>query len=448
MEKHNPRFLAALAVHQFEQSGDFLGEILDSFIQKGNLSPLDRGLFTELVYGTVRMKLNLDHIIQQFSSRKLSQIEPKILQVLRVGVYQLFYLNRIPARAAVHEAVDCARKLGCKSSASFVNGLLRGILRGKDNIRYPDPKSKPAAYLALRYSFPRWMMADWVKRWGFAAAEALCRAFNEPPPTALRVNTRRISVSELAQHFQEQGAVVRPGRYAPDVIWVTPGQLAVNDEFFRQGAYYIQDEGSALIAHAVDPQPGEMIHDLCSAPGGKATHMAQLMNDQGVVWAWDIDQERLAKVEENALRQGLSIIKVRQGNAAQPLNAPPGDRVLVDAPCSGLGTMSHRPDIRWRRKPEEIQELADLQRKIMTTAAQLVKPGGKLIYSTCTITREEGEEIAKWFFQNHPEFSPAALPEWFPEPADREPPHMRLFLPHLHGTDGFFVAAFVKTRQQ
>jgi 16S rRNA (cytosine967-C5)-methyltransferase len=445
MEKQNPRLLAALAVQTFEESGDFLGEILDSFIQQASLSPLDRGLFTELVYGTVRMKLNLDHIIQQFSSRKLRDIEPKILQVLRVGVYQLFYLDRIPARAAVHEAVNCARRLGRKGAEGFVNGILRGVLRGKARVQYPDPASRPTAYLSLRYSFPEWMVADWAARFGFTGAEELCQAFNAPPQTTLRVNTCNRSVEEVREHFQSRGAAVQAGRYAPDVITVFPGHLGVDDALFHQGAYYIQDEGSSLVAHAVNPQPGEVIHDLCSAPGGKATHMAQLMDDQGEIWAWDISGERLAKVEENARRQGFSIIKAVPGDASQPLDAPPGDRILVDAPCSGLGTLGHRPDIRWRRRPEEVQDLAQLQRKIMESAARLVKPGGKLVYSVCTITMEEGEGIAHWFLKTHPEFSAAALPEWFPEPLGSEP-HMRLFLPHIHRIDGFFVAAFSRKK--
>ena len=446
MEKSDARLLAALALQEFEQSEDFLGEILDSFLQQGNLSSLDRSLFTELVYGTVRMKLNLDHILQQFSSRKLGQIEPLVRQVLRIGVYQLVYLDRIPDHAAVSEAVNSARRLGRRGAAGFVNGILRAVIRGKDSIAYPDPAVEPAKYLAVRYSFPQWMSARWVHTWGFAAAEQLCRAFNQPPATTLRLNTRQISVPEAVQHFQARGAVVQPGRFAPDVISLSPGSVALDDELFHKGAYYIQDESSALVAHAINPQAGEVVYDLCSAPGGKTTHLAQLMDDTGEIWAWDISAERLAKVEENSRRQGLTIIRTLQGDASKPLGVLPADRALVDAPCSGLGTMSHRPDIRWRRKPAEIQELANLQRQIMANAAELVKPNGLLVYSVCTITEEEGPEIAQWFLSSHPQFAPGTLPDWFPEPSDEAAPHTRLILPHVHGIDGFFIAAFSKLR--
>jgi len=446
MERQNPRLLAALAVQQFEESGDFLGEILDSFLTSAKLTPLDRNLFTELVYGTVRMKMNLDYIIQQFSTRRLEKIESRILQVLRVGVYQLFYLDRVPARAAVHEAVDSARRLGRPGAAGFVNGILRGILRGREGLRYPAAADEPLAYLSVRYSFPQWMVEDWLNRFGIVEAEELCRAFNQPAPTTLRINTSRLSVAEAARHFAERGAVVQAGRWAPDVITVSPGHLAVADELLSQGAYYIQDEGSALIAHAVGPQPGDFIHDLCSAPGGKTTHIAQLMGGVGEIWAWDISAERLAKVAENAERQGWHIIKLRQGDASSPLAAPQAHRVLVDAPCSGLGTMGHRPDVRWRRTPADVKELAELQRRILSTAASLVRPGGRLIYSVCTITGAEGEETAHWFLRNYPDFAAGELPTWFPADSGL-PSHMRLLLPHKHGTDGFFVAVFANDRR-
>ncbi len=444
MKKHDPRFLAVSALQKFDESGDFLAEILDSFIENSELSPLDRGLFTELVYGTVRMRLNLDYIIQKFSSRPLKKIDPAIRQVLRIGAYQLLYLDRIPPSAAVNEAVKAARRLSHKGTAGFVNGLLRNLDRQKSRITYPDPKEQPVDYVSYRYSFPKWMVRLFLDQWGLTETEELCEALNEPPKTALRVNTLRASLEEVHQHFTAKGAHVDKGCFAPDVLMLDPGHYAVSDQLLVDGAYYIQDEGSALVAHAVDPQPGETVYDLCSAPGGKTTHMAQLMKDQGKIIAWDISAERLVKVEENSRRQGLTIVETRQGDASRIIDTPQADRVLVDAPCSGLGTMGHRPDVRWRKSPDEIDKLAALQRKILRSAARLVKPGGRLVYSVCTLTKAEGPDNAAWFLEAHPEFVPAALPEYFPAPSSGEAAFTRQFLSHRHGVDGFFIASFAR----
>lgn len=440
--KTNPRYLAVLAVQKFEESGDFLAEILDSFIQNADLKTVDRSLFTELVYGTVRMKLNLDYVIQKFSSRPLHKIDPKILQLLRISVYQILYLDRIPDSAAVNEAVKIASRISHQGTKGFVNGLLRSVSRGKEKLSYPDPEKDPTNYLAYRYSFPQWMVKMWLTEWGFAHAEKLCAAFNGSPAVSLRVNTLKTTFEALRDHFAGKGAVVQGGRFAPDVMVVQPGYLAIEDPLLDQGAYYIQDEGSALIAHALEPQPGELIYDLCSAPGGKTTHIAQLMEDQGQIVAFDVSPDRLAKVDENKFRLGISIIQTRVANSAEPMAMKPAHGVLVDAPCSGLGTMGHRPDIRWRKSLDDITDLAALQRQIMTTAAGLVRPGGRLVYSTCTITKAEGMDIANWFLSSFPDFRPAHLPSWFPQPAFGEPEHMRQILPHIHGVDGFFVAVF------
>lgn len=446
MKQSDPRLLAVTALQRFDESGDFLAEILDSFIDLSELSRLDRGLFTELVYGTVRMRLNLDYIIQQFSSRPLKKIDPAVRQVLRIGAYQLLYLDRVPPSAAVNEAVKAARRLSHQGTAGFVNGLLRNIDRQKNRITYPDPNQQPVEYLSYRYSFPKWMAELCLKQWGLAETEKLFQALNEPPKTALRVNTLHSSVDALRQHFTAKGARVEPGNFAPDVLLVNPGHYAVADSLLAEGAYYIQDEGSALVAHAVDPQPGEVVYDLCSAPGGKSTHMAQLMKNQGTIVAWDISRERLAKVDENSQRLGISIVETRQGDASAPLDAPQADRVLVDAPCSGLGTMGHRPDIRWRKSPDEIAELAALQRKILANAAQVVKPGGRLVYSVCTLTESEGPDNASWFLKTFSEFVPDSLPPWFPAPSNTESAWYRQFLPHRHGTDGFFIASFARKK--
>lgn len=440
----NPRYLVVAALTRLEEEEDFAAEILDSFLQEAELSELDRGLFTELFYGTVRMKKNLDFVLGLFSRRPLERIETPILNALRIGVYQILYLNRIPISASVNESVKIARFFGHQGTANFVNGILRNVDRRRDKIVYPDIKKDPVGHISAKYSFPEWMVKLWLNWWGKEETIAFCKASNEPPVTALRVNTLRTSVTEVAAHFREQGAVVQPGQFAPDVLEVRPGHMVVNDPWLQAGAYYIQDESSALVGHAVGPNPGELVYDLCSAPGGKTTHLAQLMENQGSILAFDNHPLRLKKVDENAERLGISIIQTQLGDSTEYYpHLPAADRVLVDAPCSGLGTLRHRPDIRWRKKPEEIDKLTSLQRQILRTAAQYVKLGGLLVYSTCTVTKQENQAVVEWFLKEHQCFSANPLPKWFPY-NHSDPEYYRQIVPHYHGIDGFFVASMRK----
>lgn len=438
----NPRQLAVLTLHELEERGDFLREVLDLHLRQNALSVLDQGLYTELVYGTVRMRRNLDYILSQFSSRPLEKLDGHILQLLRTALYQILYLDRVPPAAAVNEAVKLARHFGHEGVAKFTNAVLRQVQRKQNTIFYPSIEDDPVEHIGLKHSFPSWIVKMWVEKWGSKEAARLCQAMNEVPQMHLRVNTLKTSPAEVRSHFEGQGATVQAGRYLPEVLQVRPAHLVVHDPWLEQGMYYIQDESSTLAAHALQVEPGQRVYNLCSAPGGKATHLAQLMEDQGQILALDMKENRLGLVKENAAKLGISIIETRQGDATQDLGLPPAQRVLVDAPCSGLGTMRHRPDIRWRKKPGEILELALLQKKILQAAANYVAPGGLLLYSTCTLTADENEDVATWFLDTHRDFQGHPLPSWFP--ASPEPSWTRTFLPHKHSLDGFFVSVFIK----
>ena len=441
---HNPRQLAVITLNELEEKGDFLREVLDLHSRQNDLSPLDQGLYTELVYGTVRMRRNLDYVISSFSSRPLTKVTPAILNVLRSAVYQILYLERVPAHAAVNEAVKLARIFGHEGVAKFTNGLLRQLIRKKDTISYPDWERDPVLHLGLKYSFPSWMVEHWLSWLGPTETAMLCQALNETPKLNIRVNTVKTSVPELRDYLTEQGISSAPGKFAPDVLEVSPAGHVVKDQALARGMYYIQDESSALAAHALQVEAGQTVYDLCSAPGGKTTHLAQLMNNQGQIFAFDASGNRLALVEENARRLGITIIETTIRDATETWNLPPGPRVLVDAPCSGLGTMNHRPDIRWNKTPQDIKELVNLQRKILSAASKAVAPGGLLLYSTCTLTKDENQDVAHWFLQEHTDFSGASFPAWFP-PGETE--WMRTILPHHHGLDGFFLAVFRKQRR-
>ncbi len=439
---HNPRLLAVVTLNELEEKGDFLREVLDFHSRQNDLSSLDQGLYTELVYGTVRMRRNLDYVISLFSSRPLEKISPSVLNVLRSAVYQILYLDRVPDRAAVNEAVKLARFFGHEGLAKFSNGLLRQIARRLGEITYPDPRSDLALHLGLKYSFPSWIIEHWVDWLGKEETEALCQALNETPKLTIRINTLKTSQADLRRYLEEQGIQSLPGKLAPDVLEVHPAHLVVKDPALAKGMYYVQDESSALAAHALQVEAGQVVYDLCSAPGGKTTHLAQLMKNQGEILAFDVSERRLQLVEENAKRLGVSVIKAKIGDARENLSLPTVPRVLVDAPCSGLGTMGHRPDIRWRKSPEDIVQLAALQKEILGAAANYVSPGGYLLYSTCTLTKDENQDVAKWFLQHNPDFEGASFPDWFP--LSEEERWMHTFFPHRDGLDGFFLAVFRK----
>lgn len=442
----NPRHLAVLTLNQLEEGEDFLREVLDFRLRENPLNNrLDQALYTELVYGTTRMCRNLDYVLSQFSSRPLSKIKGPIVNNLRIALYQILYLDRIPPSAAVNEGVKLARQLGHEGVASFTNALLRSVLRSGPHITYPSFSEDPTSHLSFKYSFPHWIVKEWVGFWGAEETLALCQALNEAPKMHLRVNTLKIEPHELMEYFSQKQVESKPGCFVPEVLEVRPAHLVLNDPYLSEGKYYIQDESSALVGYALQVEPGQRVYDLCSAPGGKATHLAQLMEDQGQITCFDVNPNRLKLVDENVERLGISCITTEVGDATQELSLPQVERVLVDAPCSGLGTMRHRPDIRWRKNLEEVLELAAIQRKILHRSADYVAPGGLLVYSTCTLTKQENDQVAKEFLENHPQFSGHALPAWFPQ-VEGEPEWYRTIFPHHHGLDGFFVAVFRKNK--
>lgn len=438
----NPRQLAVITLNELDATGDFLREVLDSHLRQNNLNSLDQGLYTEIVYGTVRMRRSLDYVLSLHSSRKPEAIKPVILNILRSAVYQILFLDRVPPRATVNEAVKLARMFGHEGIAKFTNGVLRQVVRQRENIEYPSEEADLVEHIGVKYSFPSWIVEEWLSWLGKDETIALCQALNESPQMSVRVNTLKTTVEELRAYFAEKGITSRPGKFAPDILDASPAHLVITDDALKEGLYYVQDESSCLAAHALQVEPGQRVYDLCSAPGGKTTHIAQLMGDRGQIIAFDVNPSRLRLVRENAERLGTTIVETQVGDATEPMELAPADRVLVDAPCSGLGTMGHRPDIRWRKDSQDIRKLAGLQKEILRVAANYVAPEGLLLYSTCTLTRQENQEVAEWFLQNHPEFTEFSFPSWFPP--SEEQSWMRTFLPHRHGVDGFFLACFRK----
>ncbi|MGI6576229.1 MAG: 16S rRNA (cytosine(967)-C(5))-methyltransferase RsmB [bacterium] len=442
------RVLAVEVLYQVNEQGGFANILLPKLLAQGTLSHKDRAFTTELVYGTLRWQQKLDWIISLFSKRPLDKLDPWVRNILRLGVYQLFYLQRIPPRAACYETVQLAKYYSHQGSAAFVNGILRNILRRRQEITFPDPASDPVEYLAVVYSHPRWLVQRWLARLGFAETEKLLQANNTARPLTIRVNTLKTTAAELCSILTHEGLAVRPGRYFAEAL-VLEQLPAVNKlASFQDGLFIVQDEASMLPARILAPQANERILDACAAPGGKTTHIAQLMGDCGNIIAGDIHPHKLELVRSNCTRLGITSVDVKEKDAREwaCTGGERFHRVLVDAPCSGTGVLNRRPDARWRRTPEQLLELPILQRKILQAVASCVLPGGVLVYSTCSLEAEENNKVIEAFLEENPDFQLDDLTPYIPSGL-AEPLAQQGFLqvyPHRQQIDGFFVARMVR----
>src|SRR5688572_25804844 len=435
------RAVAAHVLERVDEDDAWADLVLDAELARQALDARDTGLATELVYGTLRWQRYLDWILAPHSKRKLAVLDTRVRVVLRMTAYQIAFLERVPPFAAVNDAVTLAR--GRKPGlAEYTNAVLRSFARRGAREREPAPPRDPLDALATRCSFPTWLAARWVQRYGAVDAEALMRAMNERPPLTLRVNTLKTTRDALAGRLRaEAGLDVHDTPYAPEGLVVerggTPGAWAA----FAEGACVVQDEASILVARVLEAQPDQTVADVCAAPGTKTTHLAQLMEDHGRVLAFDPQPARLARVVELAQRLGAVSIHTTGGTAQALAPRWPErcDGVLVDAPCSNLGVLRRNPEVKWRRRAEDIAASAAQQRTIVSAAAGMVKHGGRLVYATCSLEPEENEDVTRALQAARPDFQLDA-PSTFPLPLDAD--GVLRCRPHLHGTDGFTVARF------
>lgn len=438
------RAVAIRALYRVNEEGGYANLLLPQMLAREGLSRKDRALATELVYGTLRWQKRLDWIIGAFSRRPLQQLDPWVRNILRLGAYQLCFLEGIPPHAAIYETVQLMKNYGHRGSVAFVNGVLRSILREGKKVQFPRAEEDPAAHLSVFYSHPQWLVERWLSRWGFAETKALLAANNQSPPLGIRVNTLKISPAGLKEQLQAEGFQVSSGRYFPEALVVenatSLGQLAA----FRAGLFQVQDEASQLVAHVLAPRPGEKILDVCAAPGGKTTHIAQIMGDVGTICAGDIHSHKVDLIRENCRRLGIKSVRVVARDARKWGEDCQGafHRVLVDAPCSGTGVLRRRPDARWRKRPADLEKLPALQLEILRGVAACVAAGGTLVYSTCSLEWEENQGVIQAFLQEEPSFSLVDLTPYLPpglRASTAREGYIHL-LPHQHGTDGFFVA--------
>ncbi len=431
------RAVAARVLERVESEGAFADLALDGELSRAAVGPRDSGLATELVFGTLRWQRYLDWILAPHSRRRLESLDPRPRVLLRMTAYQLAFLERIPPFAAVDDAVGLARQRAKPGVPEFVNAVLRSFVRRGAREREPAPPRDPVEALALRCSFPTWLAERWVARYGTDDAAALMRAMNERPPLTLRANTLRTTRKALAARLcDEEQIEPTPTRYAPEGLVVAQGGRPAAWRAFVDGDFAVQDEASILVARLLAARPGDVAADVCAAPGTKTTHLAQLMENRGRILAFDPQPARLALVSDTAARLGVTIVEAHRGavEALAPGFAETCDAVLVDAPCSNLGVLRRNPEVKWRRAPGEIAASAARQREILAAAATMVKPGGRLVYATCSLEPEENEQLVAAFLEGRVDFANDP-PSDFPLALD--PDGVLRCLPHRHGTDGF-----------
>ncbi len=405
-----------------------LREVLDKY---GYLEKQERAFLTRLTEGTIERTIELDAVLNRYSKIAVSRMKPLIRNLLRLSVYQLRCMDNVPDSAVCNEAVKLAKKRGFGQLSGFVNGVLRSVARSKEEAVYPPAKQEPASYLEIRYSMPRWIVEEWMNRYGFEKTESILKSFYEKRALTIRTNLQKITPDELEVRLTAKGVKVTRDDSLSYAMRLEGLDRPDGLEEFQEGAFYVQDVSSMMAAEAAEPKENSYILDVCAAPGGKSIHLAEMLRGHGTVRARDLTQAKVDRINENIMRQGLSNItaEVWDATVLDPDSVQKADLVVCDLPCSGLGVLRRKPDIRYKMTKEKQMELAKLQRKILDTVCRYVKPQGTLLYSTCTISELENEENTAWLLREHPEFSVS---------------FMRQILPDENGQDGFFIAKLTR----
>lgn len=442
------REVALKILYDIDEKGAYSNISINRYFSGNKLKDLDKTFITELVYGTIKRKLTLDWVIGKFSSIKLSKISPWIINILRMGTYQLLFTDKIPETAACNESVKLAKRYGHSASSGFVNAILRNIAKNKSNIKYPEKDKDILKFLSVKYSYPEWIIKKWIDSYGESFTEELLISNNETPELSIRVNTNKISRDDLIEELHKSGYDTIKGKYINESLIIKNPDSIANMESYKKGFFQVQDESSMLVAKVLDPKPGELVIDVCSAPGGKATHIAELMKNKGMVIARDIHEHKIKLIESASKRLGLENIRTELFDATTVDKSyiHKADRVLVDAPCTGLGIIRRKPDIKWERSTYDAENIIELQKKILHASSTYVKTGGTLVYSTCTINHDENEKVVMSFINENKFFKLEDISEYLPENLHKDEAkkgYMQLF-PNVDRIDGFFIARLIR----
>lgn len=446
-----PRQVALRVLCVVDAADAYVHIALDNYLRRTGLDKRDRRLVTELVYGTLRRRLTLDWVLARFSRYTLESMTVPLRNNLRMAVYQILFLDSIPAAAVCHEAVELTKSFGHDGMVRLVNGILRSLLRDPEKGDYQQAAQTMgrAQGISLLHSHPLWLVEHWLRELGPEETEELCAANNLSPPTFVRANTLKVDRDRLIRELQEAGLTAGPGRLAPESVQATGFSNIAELEAFRLGHFVVQDEASMLPAHVLAPRPGELIYDLCAGLGGKTLHMAALMENEGRILAFDIHRQKLEVLGKTAKKLGITNVNRVQADVAN-LDMEfwgKAQGVLLDAPCSGWGVIRRKPDIRWRSRPDKCHELISLQRQLLVSAYYCLEPGGRMVYSTCTVNRGENEDNIAWLQRKYRDLECVDIKDCFPSGVEiygDVPDRTLQLLPHRHGTDGFFVAVLKK----
>lgn len=442
------RGIAVKILTRVERTDSYLDKLIDYEIrQTDGLNDYDKSLLNEICHGVLRWLRRLDWFLNGFYRGQYEKCTTEVKNALRIAVYQILFLDKIPDYAAVNEAVEFVKKFSTQKHADIVNGLLRNIIRAKNELVLPTREIDEVKYLGILQSHPNWMVKRWIQRFGFEEAEKLVEANNKRPILTLRINKLKISKDEFIERFSEKSFSYRFCRYIDCFVTLRLMSKIYLDEDFQLGYFAIQDESAGLPSILLAPRETDVILDMCAAPGGKSTHLSQLMNNKGRIIAVDKYETKINSMKENVQRLGINNIEFVLDDSLELksdlINSMKFDKILLDAPCSGLGVLSKKPDIRWKREPEDIIELSKMQIRMLNNAAKYLKPDGAIVYSTCTIEPEENAEVVKSFLQSHTNFTLDNAAKYI----QRDLVNMEGFIetfPHRHNIDGSFAARLVK----
>jgi len=433
------RGIAVKILNRIDRTDAYLEKMLDLEIKNGELKSNDKALLYEIVHGVIRHLGRIDWVLTGFYKGQFSKCIPNVKNSMRVSLYQILFLDKVPDYAAVNEAVEFVKKLQGEKSANVTNAVLRNIIRNKDGIRYPKREEDLVGYLSAYHSHPNWLVKRWIARYGEKFTEDLLIANNQKPSTTIRVNTLVSNSHELQALLSSVELSFSESKYLPNFIGLHSLSNITNWEYFSKGYFSVQDESTGFSCYLLDPKPNERVLDLFSAPGGKTSLLADLMKNQGEIVAIDKYASRLKILQKNLTRLAINNVKIVEADALEYSDDEKFDKILLDVPCSGLGTLTKKPDIKWKRDISDIIQLSELQPKLLEKGASLLKPGGELVFSTCTIEPEENYEVIKNFLNNHKEFELINAVNYFDKSLIADNGCVQTY-PNIHGIDGAFAA--------
>ena len=450
---HDPRAGALEVLDRLEASNVTLDRLLDDAAPGlARLSRRDRALCNQLIYGVLRWRLRLDAVIGAHASRPLKKISPTVRNILRLGLFQIQFMDRIPATAAVHTAVELAKSGGAVKASGFINAVLRSVLREPDRVGFPDADTNRTERLAVVHAMPQWLVSRWIDRLDPDEAASLCAAVNTIPPITLRCNELKNRLPELMEALQPHAQRIEPLPSVPGALNLIGPQCSIHRmPAFVDGRFAVQDGGAQLVSLLLNPRPGDQVLDACAGLGGKTTHLAQLMNNRGHIVALDNMAAKLKRLEKETRRLGVKIVAPRQldlNHQIDPRQLPLFDRILLDAPCSGLGVLRRNPDAKWSSNKKDIAGFARRQIRFLENLAPLVRPQGVIVFAVCSMEPEENEQVVARFLKKHPNFAivpPQLRKEDIVQPFVGTDGFLRT-APHIHQMDGFFAARLVRQR--